>query len=185
MAAHRTYRTMTLLYPKVFRAQYRDDLVQHHSDLVRERGPVGAWLRSGLDLVITVPLYRLESTMNNRYTPLALNLLIGTLGMTGAAILIVGFPIGALLLGVAVIIAFTQRSNLARSLREATPVQRRHRFVAAAVLAALAGVVLLISFNDNEWGDRGALIYSTSFLALITASVGSLVVALASRTHTH
>ena len=38
----------------------------------------------------------------------------------------------------------------------------------------------MIAFNDDEWGDRGAVVYSVSFLALAVGSVGSLVIALAS-----
>ncbi len=185
MSGHRTYRSLTLLYPKSFRVRYRDDLVQHHHDLVEDRGLVGGWLRSGLDLTVTVPVYQLESIMNSRHTALVLNLVTGLLGTAGLALVLVGFPIGLVLLGVAVVIAVTQRSELARSLRETSPAQRRRRFAAAAVLAVLAAAALMVAFNDDEWGDRGAVIYNVSFLVLAIGSVGCFVVALVGRPRTH
>jgi hypothetical protein len=181
MAGHRTYRALTLLYPKTFRAHYREDLVQHHGDLVRERGPAGAWLRSGFDLIITVPVYQLESIMSGRPATPALNLIVGVLGASGIAVFLLGLPVGAVLLAVAIIIGLTQRSELARGLRRATPAQRRHRFAASALLAVSAGAVLLVAFNDEQWGDGGAVIYTVSFLALAMGSVRCLLIALAGR----
>ena len=53
------YRGLTLLYPREFRHRYRDDLIQHHADLTRDRGRAAAWSRSGLDLIVTIPRYAL------------------------------------------------------------------------------------------------------------------------------
>jgi len=77
--------------------------------------------------------------MNNRHVPLALNLIVAAFGATGIAIVLVGFPIGAVPLAWAVVIGIAQRSDLARSFRETTPATRRRWFAAAVLLAVLAG----------------------------------------------
>jgi hypothetical protein len=79
VADERIYRALTLLYPQDFRDHYRDDLTQAHADLVHQRGRSRGWCRSGLDLLITVPRYRLETIMNPRHSDTAILLVIGAL----------------------------------------------------------------------------------------------------------
>ncbi len=67
MHPHPTYRALTRLYPREFRDRYREDRIQHHSDLAHSGGPVAAWSRSGLDLIITIPRYHLERIMDQRH----------------------------------------------------------------------------------------------------------------------
>lgn len=63
-ARHVVYRACINLYPSSFRRHYREDLVQHFDDLVVDRGLRVASLRTALDLVITLPTYRLERIMS-------------------------------------------------------------------------------------------------------------------------
>ena len=122
------YRALTLLYPREFRHHYRDDLLQHHADLTRDRGRVAAWSRTGLDLIITIPRYHLETAMNPRHTTTALNAVVATLAIAGLmAIVAVDSYIGAALLAVAVVLAVSQRSQLARAIRVRDSDRRRHR----------------------------------------------------------
>ena len=48
---------------KSFGGHYGDDLVQQFADLVADRRARAAWARTGVDLIVTVPRYRLESIM--------------------------------------------------------------------------------------------------------------------------
>jgi len=122
------YRGLTLLYPRQFRNRYRDDLIQHHADLTRDRGRAAAWSRSGLDLIVTIPRYHLETAMNPQHTTNALNVIVAALGIAGLlAIVTVYSFIGAALLVVATVLAVSQRSQLARSIRVRDSDRRRHR----------------------------------------------------------
>lgn len=68
-SAVRVYRRLLWLYPRDFRDRYADDLVQTLADLSGELGPWRAWRRVSLDLVVTVPRYRLETLMNEQTIP--------------------------------------------------------------------------------------------------------------------
>lgn len=100
MTDHRTYRALTLLYPKEFRHDYRDDLIQLHADLASHRGTTAAWTRSVLDLLVTVPRYRLEAIMNPRRSTTTLNLTITVLAFAGIASLLAGLYPGVFILDI-------------------------------------------------------------------------------------
>ena len=143
------YRGLTLLYPREFRNRYRDDLIQHHADLTRDRGRAAAWSRSGLDLIVTIPRYNLETAMNPRHTTSALNVIVAALGIAGLmAIVAVDSYIGAALLAVAAVLAVSQRSQLARSIRVHDSDRRRHRLKMAAFFAVVTVVDVAIGFAD-------------------------------------
>ncbi len=170
MSDHPAYRALTLLYPRQFRVHYRDDLIQHHADLVRSRGRFAAWVRTGLDLVITVPRYHLETTMNQRHATNTLNATVAALVVAGLmAIIIVDSYVGAVLLALAAIIGVTQRSNLAQALRVSDSDRRHHRFKMAAFFALVAAADTAIGFadlaNDDSWGTRAVIYGAISYAA--------------------
>ena len=69
MAGHLDlYRSLVRLYPRAFRHDYADDLVQNFADLIAHHGPSRTWRRTAVDLAVTVPRYRLETVMNPRHT---------------------------------------------------------------------------------------------------------------------
>jgi hypothetical protein len=57
------YRALLRLYPRRFREYYADDLVLHFEDLVGRDGARQAWSRTAVDLLVTVPRYRLASAL--------------------------------------------------------------------------------------------------------------------------
>jgi hypothetical protein len=67
-AAIRAYRSLLVLYPRDFRDRYSDDLVQTLTDLSAELGPGRTWRRVMLDLVVTVPRYRMETLMKEEHS---------------------------------------------------------------------------------------------------------------------
>jgi len=159
MATHRIYRALIRLYPKEFRRHYGDDLLQAHADLARENGRARAWWRTGLDVAITVPRYRLETIMTTRHPDTSLHVIIAALlivgvlaTMDGGALL--GFPI----LLIAVIVAIAQRSRLARSLRSPDGDQRRRRLRIAGMLGGLCVATLAVFVidigDDDSWGTQ-------------------------------
>ena len=118
MATHRIYRALIRLYPKEFRRHYGDDLLQAHADLVHEHGRLRAGMRTALDVAVTVPRYRLETIMTTRLTDAGiLAVIVALLTLAALATLDVGALLAAPALLIAAVVAITQRSHLARSLR--------------------------------------------------------------------
>lgn len=142
-AHHRVYRAAVRLYPRDFRRHYGDDLVQSFGDLVTERGQIAAWRRTTLDLVLTVPRYRLESVMTERLSATTLNVIISLLVAGGLISFMVGVGPGILLVGVAIALAVAQRTSLARALRRPDTRARRRRLTVGAVL----GGVFVVSYS--------------------------------------
>ena len=183
------YRGLTLLYPREFRHRYRDDLIQHHADLNRDQGRAAAWFRTGLDLIVTIPRYHLETAMNPHHTTNALNVIVAALGIAGLmAIVAVGPPIGAALLVVAAVLAISQRSQLARAIRVHDSDRRRHRLKMAAFFAVITVADVAIGVadlaNDESWGLK-AVIYGAISYAGAGATICYLIAGLLTRKSTH
>ena len=183
------YRALTLLYPREFRHHYRDDLLQHHADLTRDRGRVAAWSRTGLDLIITIPRYHLETAMNPRHATTALNVVVATLAIAGLmAIVAVDSYIGAAILATAAVIAVSQRSQLARAIRVRDTDRRRHRLKMAAFLALITVADTAIGFadlaNEEHWGTK-AVIYGAISYAAGGATICYLIAGLFTRKTPH
>lgn len=172
MHTHRVYRALTRLYPRDFREHYRDDLVQHHADMIGERGTAAAWTRTALDLLVTVPRYQLETIMNNRHSSTNLNVIIGLIATAGAASFVVGFYPGVALIAIALVVAITQRTALARAIDAPhSDHRRRNRLITAAVLAAVFGAMVADALRtaDEGWGNKAILYNIIGFPALIGA----------------
>jgi hypothetical protein len=185
MADHQVYRAVIRLYPREFRNQYGDDLLQAHADLTLEHGRLRAAMRTALDVAVTVPRYRLETIMTTRHSDLALNIFIATLLVVGVlAALNGGLLLGALPLLIAAVAAIANRSRLTRSLRSPDGNQRRRRLRTAAVLGGICVVTLAVFVidigNDDSWGGR-AFFYITIFNIAFVAAMIYLVTGLATR----
>lgn len=134
---HPVYRTLVRLYPQDFRRGYGDDLVQHFADLNADRGRRSAWTRAALDLIVTVPRYRLERIMSEQRSATVLNLTITLLAAAGVMSVLTGLYPGVLLLVAAVVVAVTQRSTLGQAIRTPDSNRRRRRLTTAAILAVV------------------------------------------------
>lgn len=165
------YRSLVRLYPRDFREQYGRDLVQHHADLVDDRGIRAAWALTGVDLIVTLPRYRLESVMSEQRSTTALTGTITLLAAGGVVSVLVGLYPGWLLLVAAVVLAVAQRSALARAIRTADSNQRRHRLGIARVLAVIfvaCYAVYSLLFGD-QWTAREAVLVVVGTTAMIGA----------------
>jgi hypothetical protein len=171
------YRTLTRLYPKAFRLHYGDDLVMHFADLVERDGAAGAWRRTSLDLLITVPRYRLESVMTTRRTTTTLLAIVAALTTAAVGAFAAGLaPVGVIALLLAAALAIAERSRLARSMR---PVGREHRrrilgwagVLGACSVASL--VIALVDLGDRASWPAGRLVaYNVAFFA---TAIGALI----------
>ena len=171
-SAGRVYKNLLRLYPRDFRDHYGDDLLQIHTDLSDELGPRRAWRRATLDLIVTVPRYRMETLMK-RHTSTVLTAAIVVMACVGIVSPFAGLYPGALLLPLAVLVAVTQRSKLARSMDVADCDRlRRKRLKASAMLAASLPVIYLVSLPllGDDWGTDAVVAFSVWFAVLIAAA---------------
>lgn len=177
MTSHlRTYRAAVRLYPKEFRREHGDDIVALFAELMADRGPRRAWSRTILDLIITLPTYRLETIMSQSRSSTVINLTVLALLASGIVALFDISPVAAVvLLGAAGVVAITQRTNLARSLRPATGSQRRKRLTWAAISAAVfaaAVVGYLIEIGDDSISGAALIAYNLiGTTSMVTAAV--------------
>ncbi len=170
--AVRVYRSLLLLYPRDFRDRYTDDLVQTLTDLSGDLGPRRAWCRVTLDLVVTVPRYRLETLMNDQRTSTFLTVATTLMAVAGITSVFVGLYPGVALVPLAGVVAITQRSKLARSIDAADGTGlRRKRLRTAAVLAASLPVIYLVSLPilGNDWGTDAVVAFGVWLGVLIAA----------------
>lgn len=169
-SAHPVYRSLVRLYPREFRLGYGDDLVQHFADLVTDRGARAAWTRTGIDLIVTIPRYRLERIMNEQHSATTLNVVLTLLATGGVVGLLTGFYPGVVLFAAAAALAVAQRSTLARAIRTPDSNRRRRRLGTAAVLAPVFLASNVVFFKDRWAGGEQMLIAIGTF-----AMVGAIV----------
>lgn len=171
MAGHPVYRRLLHLYPPSFRRRYGDDLVLHFSDLVADQGVRAAWARTSVDLLVTVPRYRLESVMNDQHSATTISAAIGVLAGAGVLSVLVGLYPGLVLLAVAVALAAGRRGQLAQALRTPNSNLRRRRLRTAAVLAVVFGVTYTayMMLIGDEWTVRETVLAGVGTPAMIGA----------------
>lgn len=141
------------LYPSDFRTWYGNDLVLHFADLVDDRGRRAAWTRTALDLLITVPRYRLEHAMSEPRSTTTINIAITVLAALGVLGILTGMYPGIVLLAAAAAVAVSQRTALARAIRTPDTDARRRRLSIAGVLTAVF-VVAMVSYLRAVGGDH-------------------------------
>jgi hypothetical protein len=174
--SHRIYRRLVGLYPRSFRNEYGADLLQLFDDLVADAGPRAAWSRTALDLLLTLPRYRLETVMNERRSATTITVLTAGLAVAGIAAPLVGLYPGAVLLVVAAVMAVGQRSALAQALRAPSVQRRRRRLLTAAVLAAVTvgSYLLFLAVIGDRWTARDTVIAVVGNAAML-GSIGYLI----------
>lgn len=181
----RAYRLLIRLYPRRFRDDFGDDLCQLFEDLVEERGRVGAWRISSIDLLVTLPRMHMERIMNPNQTTRAIYLSIVLLTITGmAGILTDLFPL-ALLLVVAVGVAVAQRSALSKAIRVPDAHLRRRRLRMSALLGAtfIACYIVYLATIGDSWTARETVLALFGTACMIGAAAFLLAGLLTPRAH--
>jgi uncharacterized membrane protein len=170
---HGVYRAFINLYPPTFRRHYREDLVQHFDDLIVDRGMRSACLRTALDLVITVPNYRLERIVSQQHSATTLVVIISLVAAAGVISLLTGVYSGLALLGAATVLALAQRNALAKALRTPVAGLRRRRLRISAALAVVfvfcAGIYAMVI--GDTWTLRETVLAGVGTVAMISAPV--------------
>ncbi len=180
-APHPVYRSLIHLYPRRFRGDFGDDLVQHYADLVADRGARVACTRTGLDLIVTVPRYRLESIMSEKRSATTLYLAITLLASGGVFSVLIGLNPGVVLLLAALVLAIAQRSTIARAIRTPDSDRRRRRLGIAAILALVFGASIVgyaLALSDDEISTASLLIFNAIGVPAMVGAVMFLIAGL-------
>ncbi|HEY5699822.1 MAG TPA: hypothetical protein VIT01_20130 [Acidimicrobiales bacterium] len=178
---HPVYRGLLVLYPRSFREEFADDLVQLHADLVADRGPTAARGLTALDLIVTVPRYRLEHLMSETKATTTLYVAIAALAVGGAMGVLTGLYPLVILLGAAVVLAVSQRAALARAIRTPDTDVRRRRLLLAGVSASVFAVSVVTygwDLSDDEISSASLLAHSFVGTAAMIAMVILLIAGL-------
>lgn len=178
----RLYATLVRLYPRRFRDDFADEMLAAFGELVEHNGRAATWRRVLVDLVVTVPIYRLETLMAPQRSTAALAALALTFAVGAVATFAMGvWPAALLLVLVAVVIGGSQRSHLARSLRPGNASHRRRLLIRGAVLGLTAAGVLAVGLFDlgdeSQWPTNRLLLYNTLFFGAVVAAFAHLVIA--------
>lgn len=190
--SRRTYRLLIRLYPAEFRREYGDDMVLIYEQLVADRGVLVATGRASIDLIVTVPRYRLEAVMTESQATRALTTIIAGLIVMGVSSLaMLGLPlVGAVLILAGVGLALAGRGRLARALRSVPDVSRRGRRLRWSALSAGVFAACVVGYFvvlwDNEVSTPGLLIPTLLAPVALCSAVYFLVAGLLTpRTRTY
>lgn len=172
----RAYQALVLLYPRSFRDEYRDLMVQVFQDDLDERGTRRVWSRAIGDLLVSIPIQLVEATMpkpsktRNAQIGVAASILAVLAVVAAGRYVVIIVPITV---AIAVSALIYWRSTLP------------YRDAATDASAAwwrvvLAGAVLLGSIGaaatfgpDMDWfpWHLAAFLYLTAWVAMITGAL--------------
>jgi Polysaccharide biosynthesis protein len=157
-AAHvRLYRSVTRLYPRRFRDEYRDDLVDLFACQVADDGPGRSWGRAVRDLAVTVPSQHLEAHMERSAIVNVTSICIVVAGSATLLAAVVGVSFYALLLlmvaiGAIVVSVFAHRADKPAVVQEGVRSWKKILGIGVAILAVVIVVMNLPQAEDSaEW----------------------------------
>lgn len=186
------YRRLSCMYPKAFRAEYRDDLVATFAEQLRDESASRVWLSTVRDLVVTVPSHHLEARMKR---PNARTVaMIATATTVAALILAViagtGPVVGVFLLAaVAALSVATFSWRAARSAEQqvaATQSRWRTLLICGGALVAAAIVVINVPpYNNKELPEAGWALMMLSLLTGVALIVVGATLGLSCRANSH
>jgi hypothetical protein len=134
---------------------------------------LAAWARTCVDLVVTVPRYRLESIMNERHSAASLNIGIALLASGGVLSLLLGLYPGMVLLLAGLGLAVAQRSTLAQAIRTPDSNRRRRRLGIGAILAVVfvSSFAAYMALIGDTWTVRETVLAAVGTIAMIGAPI--------------
>jgi lysylphosphatidylglycerol synthetase-like protein (DUF2156 family) len=186
------YRFLSVLYPKSFRDEYREDLIATFSEQLRDERATRVWVSAIRDLVVSVPSQHLEARMN-RPSPQTVAV-IATVATVAALVLGVvagtGPVVGVfLLIALVSLVVATWAWKAARPIgRAGVHVANRWRAVLILGVALLAAVLLVINvppYNDRELPEAGWVLMMLSLVSSVGLIVVGLTMGIADRSNRH
>jgi hypothetical protein len=167
------YRHTIRLYPRPFREEFGDDLVQLFADQLADERAARVVTRTTLDLALSVPQRHLESDMHVTRTSV-LPIVFFALALSSLVVgLVVGHPavLGACALATLTFLALAVVAlHRARPLHEVRSIPSRWWVVLGSGVALLAGLVV-VTRATGELPEGGW------FLAMVTGLTASVLIA--------
>jgi hypothetical protein len=186
----RAYRHTIRLYPRSFREEFGDDLVQLFADQLADERPARVVTRTLLDLALSVPQRHLESDMNvTRAAVLPIVFFVLALSSLTAG-LVIGHPavLAVCALATLVFLALALVAlHRARPLHEVRTLPSRWWVVLGAGVALLAGLIVVTRATGElpEGGWFLAMVIGLTSVVLIATGLVLGVVQLVGRSHRH
>lgn len=183
----RLYGALLRCYPREFRAEYGDDLIALVEDQLRDEPGPRVWLRTALDLSITVPMTHLEALMSHSaidhpFPPRRIPSLVAAgFGVVALVCLVSASAIGApLVLLVGMVAAAVSVGLAVAAWRAGRPVSEVHDVTRAWWRVGAAGLGLaavVFGLMAVPWPDRfdigGGLAY---YLVVWMLSISAVLV---------
>ncbi|MGB5759359.1 MAG: hypothetical protein WBM50_20765 [Acidimicrobiales bacterium] len=173
-AVVRVYGALVSLYPRVFRDEYGDDMVQLVRDTCDDEPTWRFASRVVVDLALSIPTQHLEMHMKRNPSPLipliytavaGAGVILAVAGGTSLALLVVGLTV-AVLAAVMAVIAWRRAAPVGGS------IQTQHWWKLVLAGPVLIGGVIVAAEAGVEAWFAGLL---TVFLGLILTGVGLLL----------
>lgn len=176
----RSYRALVLLYPRGFRREYGGEMVLTFRDDTRSRGAAAAWRRALADLVLSLPVQRLEaivtqaSAIRAAQAALAVSALLVLTVVAMGRYVVVATPIAIATAGLALLYLRAQLPY-----REAvTSAGASWWRLLAAGAGLLAGIALVANFGpDVDWfpWHLAVLLFLAGWALMIAGVIAGLV----------
>ncbi len=163
------YRATHVLYPRVFREEYGEDLGAVFEEQLDELGAPRCWLRTVRDLLVSIPAQQLEARMKKPGSshafvfPLALG--IGSVLMTA----VIGTSMYAVLFAVVAVASFAVAIALRRVAKSAIELEKSSpwkTFLAGGSLM-VGGLVILLNLPANKDVDLSPVEWSALMLSIL------------------
>jgi hypothetical protein len=182
--AERAYAALVRLYPRQFRQAFRTDMVRLFREQCRDETRLRVYLRTTVDLIVTIPHQHMEAHMNRNPTP-ALLLTYLTVALVGVVVAVVaGSTAPGLIVGAA--LAATGSALAITTWRRAAPVRDAGlshdwwKFLLAGP-ALIGCVIIAAGFGVEAWFLGIAVIVTA--LGLFALGLVLAAVHLAGRHH--
>ena len=169
------YRHLTALYPRSFRGEYIDDLTSTFALQLADDGALRCWLRTVLDLIVTVPAQRMESQMNrtsNHLIPLLYTavagggVLVAIVGGSNRGMVITGACI-AIAAGAAAVVAWRRSQPIIGSIGT----NGWWKFIVAGA-GIVASVIIAAGLRVEAWFVGVLAVFVAFTLAVIGVVLG-------------
>ena len=179
----RGYQLLIPLYPAAFRREFGGDMLLLVDSLVADRGILAATSRTSLDLIVTVPRYRLETAISDSRATQVLTATIAGLLVLGFISPMAGLPWwpSPLLILAGLGLTVANRTRLAHAIR--TPdSSRRSRRLRLSALSAAVFAAAVVGYGVVIWDETastlGLLLPSFLGTAALVCSAWFLVAGL-------